>query len=526
MAETGISETVMSHIQQQSLAYHLHRETGKVLRVVSRGASAFSWVIRMLLFQFVPIFLDLGLTMAVLLAYYDYYFALIAGGLVVVYVIITGWIQAWRNRIFTEVNNRDNSYNQKVTDSLLNFETVKYFNAEGHEERRFKRALNELQDYNIKYQLSLSVINIAQQIVINGGQIGILILTCYLIYDATLGVGDFVMINTYLLQLFVPLSYLGSLWKFVKESLVNVGMVFNELNRVQRILEPTRPVDPKFKSGRIEFRNVSFTYDSPEVADPKMILNNVSFEVEPGQSVAIVGPTGSGKSTIMRLLYRFYDVHSGEVTIDGYDVRALRSQDLRSTIAIVPQDCVLFNDDLQYNIGYGGVGEDIHATENLQAIEQAAKRAKIYKFITEQRDGWQTAVGERGLRLSGGEKQRVAIARALLKRRALIYCFDEATSALDTTTEREIQEAINEVSHGTTTLIIAHRLSTVKDCDRIIVLKQGVIHESGSHEELLNIEDGVYKMLWEEQTKKMLEGQDDDDDNIPLYCDIDKPPQQ
>ncbi len=262
---------------------------------------------------------------------------------------------------------------------------------------------------------------------------------------------------------------------------------------------------------------MSFTYDAPSETLPKMILKNVSFTVEPGQKVAIVGPTGSGKSTIMRLLYRFYDVRSGEVTIDNYNVQTLRSKDLRSAIAIVPQDCILFNDNIQYNIGYGGVGEDPNSTTNLTAIEKVARRAKIYDFIVEQKDQWDTKVGERGLRLSGGEKQRVAIARALLKKEARIYCFDEATSALDTGTEREIQEAINEVSDGTTTLIIAHRLSTIKDCDKIIVLKKGVVVESGTHAQLLEMENGVYRKLWEEQSKKLKEQEDEDE--VPLYCD-------
>lgn len=434
----GISEITMNHIQRQALRFHLHRKTGKILRTVQRGSLSFSNVIQITMFQISPVFVEIGFTGIVLLLNLKYYFCLIVAGTVLLYMLATYIVQEWRNTLFKKMNIKDNNFNQKATDSLLNFETVKYFNAEAHENRRFVQALSEYKQANIKNNLSVSVLNLAQSIVNNVGLIITLLISCYLVYDGTLEVGDFVMINTYMIQIFLPLNFLGTFWRNIKEGMVDVDMVFYYLDKDDRMPEPADPVKPVFTSGRIEFRGVSFTYDAPGIENPKMILKNVSFTVEKGQSVAIVGPTGSGKSTIMRLLYRFYDVNEGSVSIDGYDVRSMMTQDLRSAIAIVPQDCVLFNDNIQYNIGYGGVSEDPNITENLEKITKVAKRANIYDFIMAQREQWDTKVGERGLRLSGGEKQRVAIARALLKSGAKIYCFDEATSALDTTTEREI----------------------------------------------------------------------------------------
>ncbi len=317
------------------------------------------------------------------------------------------------------------------------------------------------------------------------------------------------MINAYIMQMFAPLNFLGTYWRFIRQSMVDVEQIFELLEVKEHIHEAEEPEESNITAGQIEFKNVSFTYDKklPE-EQRRIILDNVSFKVPAGQSVALVGSTGSGKSTIMRLLYRFYDIDEGEIYVDGHNIRYLAIKDLRSQIAIVPQDCVLFNDTLRYNIGYGGVRndemkkllDDPDAKDALtERITPMAKRAQIHQFVQLKAKKYEELVGERGLKLSGGEKQRVAIARALLKKTA-IMCFDEATSALDTETEREIQNAINEVSKGSTTVIIAHRLSTVKDCDKIIVLKHGVIVEEGPHDELVSIPNGHYRTLWEKQS--------------------------
>lgn len=368
---------------------------------------------------------------------------------------------------------------------------------------------------------SLVLLNISQSFIIASGLFTALMVAYSKILDTGdsdhFNVGDFVMINTYILQMYAPLNFLGTFWRFIRQAMVDVELVFELLEIDDIIKETSRPLPPSIRGGEIEFKNVSFTYDKKApIEEKRMIIERLSFKVPAGKSVAIVGSTGSGKSTIMRLLYRFYDIDDGQILIDGQDISQMRLNDLRSQIAIVPQDCVLFNDTVMYNIGYGGVRDPQiknlldnkeKGDELIELIQPSAERAQIHRFIMEKAKGYREVVGERGLKLSGGEKQRVAIARALLKKTP-IMCFDEATSALDTTTEREIQKAIDEVSKGATTLMIAHRLSTVRNCDIIIVLKHGAIVEQGSHETLLQKENGHYRELWEkqsEQTQRELE---------------------
>jgi len=457
----------------------------------------------------VHIVIEVVLVCIVLSVEYPYYIVLGTLGSVILYLIVTLVTTEWRAKYFKQLNDKDNTYNQKATDSLLNFETVKYFNAEKHESTRYKAALLDYKITNVAVQRSLFVLNVAQQVVICGGLIFNLLMANMQIQKGQLQVGDFVLINQYILQIYTPLNFLGTFWRMIRQSFIDVDQVFDILSVDESIKDIPNAIKPNFKKGKIEFKNVRFSYEKniDDLSQRQMILKGISFTVNPGESVAIVGPTGSGKSTIMRLLYRFYELDSGTVAIDGYDIKSIPLYDLRSIIAIVPQDCVLFNDTLLYNILYGGVSENSNILNDVELARDASRKAQLLPFIEKQRDGFGTKVGERGLRLSGGEKQRVAIARALLKN-AMIMCFDEATSALDSQTEKEIQDAINDVSKGRTSVMIAHRLSTIVNCDKIIVLKDGEIKESGTHSELLNKKNGVYQKLWRQQTeeaKKMQE---------------------
>jgi ATP-binding cassette subfamily B protein len=404
------------------------------------------------------------------------------------------------------MNLKDNAYVQKATDSLLNFETVKYFNAEDHERDRYMKALQEYKVENVATTNSMVVLNISQSFLLFVGLLLNLLLGAYQIENGTFQVGDFVLLNTYILQVYGPLFFLGSFWRWIKQAMVDVDQIFEILEIEDKIPDPEHPQRLIRGDGEIEFKDVSFAYDKET---EKMIIDNISFKVEAGKSVALVGATGAGKSTIMRLLYRFYDVREGQIFVDGQDISKLRITDLRSKIGIVPQDTVLFNDTLKYNLAYGGVSDPgfkemmedpSREDEYMNQLIDVAKKAQIYDFIVSRKNGFDELVGERGLKLSGGEKQRVSIARALLKRTPIML-FDEATSALDTATEKEIQGAINNVAKNATTLMIAHRLSTVKSCDTIIVLKNGVVHEQGSHSELYN-KGGEYRSLWDKQTQQ------------------------
>ena len=506
-SEVYIADKVYNHIQNQSLAFHLSRETGKIIRICSRGSQSFAQILRYTIFSIGPLFLELTFVVLIIGFYFPYWFFILIVLSVAAYILDTYFVTEWRARYFKNMNDKDNAYVQKATDALLNFETVKYFNAEKHEEDRYMEALEKYKHANIKVTKSLVVLGVTQNTIINVGLLLNLFLANYMIVTGTLAIGDFVMLNTYILQIYAPLNFLGTMWRFVRQAMVDVEQIFELLETDERINEVSHAERSRIHHGEIEFKNVCFNYEN----DPneKMVLDEISFTVPAKKRVALVGATGSGKSTIMRLLYRFYDTVDGSIFIDGQDVTKMKISDLRSNIAIVPQDCVLFNDTVRYNVAYGGVKDPIfrkkidnidYRDEVMEKLEEATKKAQILDYIKSKKDEFEEIVGERGLKLSGGEKQRVAIARALLKA-CPIMLFDEATSALDTATEKEIQGAISEATLNSTTLIIAHRLSTIQDCDKIIVLKNGLVFEEGTHDELYR-RMGEYRMLWDKQTEQ------------------------
>lgn len=506
-SEVYIADKVYNHIQNQSLAFHLSRETGKIIRICSRGSQSFAQILRYTIFSIGPLFLELLFVVLIIGFFFPYWFFLLIVISVVGYILDTYFVTEWRAKYFKNMNDKDNNYVQKATDALLNFETVKYFNAEKHEEDRYMEALEQYKYANIRVTKSLVVLGISQNVIINIGLLLNLFLANYMIITGQLVIGDFVMLNAYILQIYAPLNFLGTMWRFVRQAMVDVEQIFELLETDERINEVSNAERSRIDVGEIEFKNVCFNYEND--ANEKMVLDDISFTVPAKKRVALVGATGSGKSTIMRLLYRFYDTIDGSIFIDGQDITKMKISDLRANIAIVPQDCVLFNDTVRYNVAYGGV-KDVkfrkmiddpeHREELMVHLEKATKKAQIYNYITSKDKEFEEIVGERGLKLSGGEKQRVAIARALLKS-CPIMLFDEATSALDTATEKDIQGAISEATQNSTTLIIAHRLSTVQDCDKIIVLKNGLIHEEGTHDELYN-KGGEYRMLWDKQSEQ------------------------
>jgi len=505
-AEVHIASKVYNHIQNQSLKFHLSRQTGKIIRICSKGSQSFAMILKFTLFVMAPMFLEIGLIIVSIGFIFPYHFFILVIACISVYLVITFYVTEWRAKYFRRMNIKDNAYVQKATDSLLNFETVKYFNAEQHEQERYFKALQEYKTENIATLNSMVILNISQSFLIFVSLSLNLLLGAYMIDEGELRVGDFVLLNTYILQVYGPLFYLGSFWRWVRQAMVDVEQIFEILEVNSAIKEVPNPERAISGDGEVEFRNVSFAYE--ENTD-KMIIDNISFKVEAGKSVALVGTTGAGKSTIMRLLYRFYDIREGAIYVDGQNIANMKITDLRSKIGIVPQDTVLFNDTIKYNLAYGGVNdpafkqliEDENRQEELiQRLKVVAQKAQILDFIESKEMGFEEVVGERGLKLSGGEKQRVSIARALLKRTPIML-FDEATSALDTVTEKEIQGAINNAAKHATTIMIAHRLSTVRQCDKIIVLKNGIIAEEGTHQDLYS-KGGEYRNLWEKQTQQ------------------------
>jgi len=505
-AEVYIADKVYNHIQNQSLNFHLSRETGKIIRICSKGSQSFASILRYSVFIIAPLFLEITLVVVSCGLIFPFWFFILVILCVITYILDTFLVTEWRAKYFRRMNLKDNAYVQKATDSLLNFETVKYFNAEKHESERYMKALQEYKIENVATTNSMVVLNISQSFFLFLGLILNLLLGAYMVDTGKFVVGDFVLLNTYILQVYAPLFYLGSFWRWIKQAMVDVEQIFEILEIDDTIKEVPYPQRAVKGEGEIEFKDVSFAYDKDS---DKYIIDKISFKVEPGKSVALVGATGAGKSTIMRLLYRFYDVREGTILVDGQDISKMSIFELRSKIGIVPQDTVLFNETLKYNLAYGGVSDPgfkqliedpEREDELLEKLTGAAQKAQIYDFIQDRNKKFDEVVGERGLKLSGGEKQRVAIARALLKRTPIML-FDEATSALDTATEKEIQGAINAASKNATTLMIAHRLSTVRECDTIIVLKNGVIHERGSHSELYE-KRGEYRTLWDRQTQQ------------------------
>ena len=474
------------HLHGLSLRFHLERQTGGLSRAIDRGTKGIEFMLFFVLFNVLPTILEIVFVCGILWVLFDWRFAAIPAVTIIGYVWLTFSITEWRIRLRRLMNEADNDANTKVVDSLLNYETVKYFGNEGHEARRYDTALRAYEDAAVRSRVSLSVLNAGQAVVVAVGITLIMVLAAGGIVRGTMTVGDFVMVNAYLIQLAMPLNLLGTVYREIKQSLIDLEVMFELLHSPAEVEDKPGAPPLRVAGGEIAFEDVDFGYDPR-----RPILKGVSFRVPPGRKVAIVGPSGAGKSTISRLLFRFYDVTGGRVVIDGQDVRDVTQDSLRAAIGIVPQDTVLFNDGIGYNIGYGDP-----ATKP-EEVERAARLARIHDFVEDLPDGYDTVVGERGLKLSGGEKQRVAIARTILKGPAILM-FDEATSALDTKTERAIQASLNEVSRDRTTLVIAHRLSTVVDADEILVLEDGRIVERGRHGDLLT-RDGVYAAMWRRQ---------------------------
>ena len=477
---------VFNHLHKLSLSFHLSRQTGGLSRSIERGTRAIELLLRFSLFNILPTIFEIGLVFVLLWKLLDFGVAAVTLAVVVVYIAYTMLVTEWRIKFRRRMNERDNEANTKAIDSLLNFETVKYFGNEELEARRYDQSLSGYEDAAVRSQTSLAVLNIGQAAIISVGLTVVMLMTGQGIVDKTLTVGAFVMANTYLMQLYQPLNFFGFVYREIKQALIDIEKMFALLGEEVQIADTPGAPALEVSAGGVRFEGVSFGYDAR-----RPILQDISFAVPAGQSVAFVGQSGAGKSTISRLLYRFYDVDAGSISIDDQDLRKVTQASVREAIGIVPQDTVLFNDTLFYNIAYG------RPASSPAEVEEAAKLAHIHEFTMGLPDGYQTLVGERGLKLSGGERQRVAIARAILKKPKILV-FDEATSALDSRTEREIQKNLRELAAGHTTLFIAHRLSTVVHVDEIVVLGEGRIIESGNHASLLQ-HDGAYAAMWRRQ---------------------------
>ena len=475
-----------THIHRLSMRYHITRKTGGLSRIIERGVKGVDFLLRFMLFSVGPLVLELLLVAGIFFFLFDAWYLATVVVTIAIYVWFTFKVTEWRVKLRREMNDQDTDANQKAIDSLLNFETVKYFGAEAREAARYDKAMEGYERAAVMTSYSLSFLNFGQSFLITGGLVIVMVMAAMGVQSGALTVGDFVMVNAYMIQITMPLNFLGTVYREIRQSLVDMGEMFDLLEQPAEISDKPGAPDLKITGGRVTLDGVEFGYD-PE----RPILKGVSLDVAPGQTVAIVGPSGSGKSTIGRLLFRFYDVQGGALKIDGQDLRDVTQDSLHDAIGVVPQDTVLFNDTIRYNIAYGRDG----ATED--EVIAAARAAQIHDFILGLPQGYDTAVGERGLKLSGGEKQRVGIARTLLKNPPILL-LDEATSALDTETEREIQGALRRAGEGRTVLTIAHRLSTIADADRIIVLEDGRIAEEGTHADLLE-RKGRYWSLWQRQ---------------------------
>ena len=483
---------IFEHLHNLSLKFHLNRQTGALSRIIDRGIGAIDFILRFVTFNIFPTLLEIILVCLILLNLFSWYFSIITFFVILFYIAFTFIVTEWRVQIRKKMNDADNIRGQKSIDSLLNYETVKYFNNENFESSNYDKSLEEYEKFAIKSAISLNFLNLGQALIISIGIIGMMILTVYQIQSNEMSIGDFIIVNTYLIQLSIPLNFIGFVYWQIKQSLVDMENMFTLLNEKTEITDNIDAKDLIISNASVTFKNVSFHYD-----EKRKIIKNISFKIYPNQTVAIVGPTGAGKSTISKIFFRFYDPTSGTILIDNQDIRKVTQKSLRKQIAVVPQDTVLFNETLFYNISYG------NPNSSKEEIIQVTKMAKLHDFIESLPDGYNTIVGERGLKLSGGEKQRVAIARALLKK-PKIFFFDEATSSLDTKTEKEIQNNLENLSKNITTIIIAHRLSTVKNADNIIVLDNGEIAETGNHKKLLEL-NGLYSNLWKQQEKNIKE---------------------
>ena len=486
-----LSTRVLHHLHQLSLRFHLDRKTGGISRDLERGTRSVSTIMNFMTFSIIPTFVEFTLVAIILLNNYSPIFAVITFGTVVFYVYFTLKITEWRMDFRHHMNRLDSQANNQAMDSLINYETVKYFNNESLETQRYDETLAEWEKNAVKSQSSMSLLNFGQSAIIAIGVTIILFFAAQGVVQGDMSIGDLVMVNAFMLQLFIPLGALGILYRQIKYTLVDMDQVFNLLDSAPEIQDHHKATDLNIHGGGIRFENVQFGYQ-PE----RQILHGISFSVPTGGTVAIVGHSGAGKSTLSRLLYRFYEVDAGRILIDEQDISMVKQASLRRAIGIVPQDTVLFNESIRYNLQYG----HIEATQ--AQLERAAEMAHIHHFIRSLPDGWDTVVGERGLKLSGGEKQRVSIARAILKQPPILI-FDEATSSLDSATERAIQQTLNEVAAADahTTLMIAHRLSTVVNADRILVMQEGKIVEQGTHQTLL-AQQGLYRQMWDLQQQE------------------------
>ena len=481
-----IALETFNHVHALSLRYHITRKTGGLSRIIERGVKGVEFLLRFLLFSIAPLVAELVMIAVVLAVVFDIWYLVTVAVTIFLYVWFTFRVTEWRVKIRREMNEQDTDANQKAVDSLLNFETVKYFGAEEREANRYDGAMERYVFAALKTSYSLAFLNFGQSFLISGGLVAVMIMAAVGVANGTLTVGDFVLVNAYMIQITLPLNFLGTVYREIRQSLVDMGEMFDLLAQPAEVQDRPGAPDLAISGGRITFQDVRFGYQ-----DGHPILKGVTLEVPAGRTVAIVGPSGSGKSTIGRLLFRFYDTSDGALLIDGQDIRNVTQKSLHAAIGVVPQDTVLFNDTVYYNISYG------RPEASRAEIFEAARAAKIHDFISGLPDGYDTTVGERGLKLSGGEKQRVGIARTILKNPPILL-LDEATSALDTETESEIQHELQAMGEGRTVITIAHRLSTIAHADRIVVLEDGHIVEEGDHDALL-ARNGRYASLWHRQ---------------------------
>ena len=495
-AVRGAAMQAFRHLHRLSLKFHLDRQTGGLTRAVERGAKGVEFLLTMATFEILPLLIEVIFVSALLWYLFGAPYAIITFTTVMLYAYFTMRVTEWRMAFRRRMNQADETAATKAVDSLLNFETVKYFNNEENEARRYDKAMRDYEDAAVLSRTSLAAVNVGQGAIIGIGLVLVMGFAGWDIQAGRMSVGDFVAVNTYLLQLYLPLNFLGYVYREVRQAVIDLERMLGLIEEEPDITDIENAPALRLSKGAISFKDVHFSYGN------RPILKGVSFDVPAGKRVAIVGPSGAGKSTISRLLFRFYDPQQGQILIDDQDVRHVRQETVRAAIGVVPQDTVMFNASIGYNIGYGHFGADQNA------IEEAAKLASIDEFISQLPEGYESLVGERGLKLSGGEKQRVAIARAILKQ-PTIFLFDEATSALDSRTEKDIQIALDKVSKSQTTLVIAHRLSTIVDADEILVMNDGQIAERGTHADLL-AQNGLYAVMWARQS----DGFTDVDDNV------------